>query len=146
MSMDCVPAGSSTRRREPRIGSGGAGDHVRSLPSASVTVAISRYRVSRSSRLACSGAERTISRATQSSPRVLKSTSACQSRKSTWGCDVSAWEWGSRRAIVVPVTILTVLAAAASAWLDQQSARARLAEAELDPALKRAQDAEARAV
>jgi hypothetical protein len=48
-------------------------------------------------------------------------------------------------AILVPVTILTVLAAAASAWLDQQSARARLAEAELAPALQRAQAAEARA-
>src|SRR5438270_9776246 len=49
-------------------------------------------------------------------------------------------------ALMVPLAVLSVLAAAAVLWLDQQSARARLAEAELAPALARADAAEARAV
>jgi hypothetical protein len=49
-------------------------------------------------------------------------------------------------ALLVPLTIIAVLIAAAILWLDQQSARARLAEAQLEPALARAQTAEARAV
>lgn len=47
--------------------------------------------------------------------------------------------------VLVPLTIVAVLGAAATLWLDQQSARARLAEAQLEPALARAQAAEARA-
>src|SRR6266852_3135413 len=49
-------------------------------------------------------------------------------------------------ALLVPLAVLSVLAAAAVLWLDQQSARARLAEAQLVPALARADAAEARAV
>jgi hypothetical protein len=49
-------------------------------------------------------------------------------------------------AVLVPLAILAVAAAAIVLWGDQQSARARLAEAELEPALERAQAAEARAV
>src|SRR5579859_6650053 len=49
-------------------------------------------------------------------------------------------------ALLVPLAIVGVLAAAVVLWLDQQSARARLAEAELQPALARADAAEARAV
>src|SRR5260370_27884211 len=49
-------------------------------------------------------------------------------------------------ALLVPLAVLSVLAAAAVLWLDQQSARARLAEAQLQPALARAEAAEARAV
>jgi hypothetical protein len=49
-------------------------------------------------------------------------------------------------ALLVPLAVLSVLAAAAILWLDQQSARARLAEAQLEPALARADAAEARAV
>jgi hypothetical protein len=49
-------------------------------------------------------------------------------------------------AVLVPLAILAVVAAAIIMWGDQQSARARLAEAELEPALERAQAAEARAV
>ena len=48
-------------------------------------------------------------------------------------------------AILVPLAILAVLAAAGSSWLDQQSARARIAEAQLGPANARADAAEARA-
>jgi hypothetical protein len=48
-------------------------------------------------------------------------------------------------AILVPLAIIAVLVAAAMLWMDQQSARARLAEAELQPALARAEAAEARA-
>src|SRR2546423_11483512 len=48
--------------------------------------------------------------------------------------------------VLVPLTIIAVLGAAATLWLDQQSARARLAEAQLEPALARAQAAEARAL
>jgi hypothetical protein len=48
--------------------------------------------------------------------------------------------------VLVPLTIVAVLGAAATLWLDQQGARARLAEAQLEPALARAQAAEARAV
>ncbi len=47
--------------------------------------------------------------------------------------------------VLVPLTIVAVLGAAATLWLDQQGARARLAEAQLEPALARAQVAEARA-
>jgi hypothetical protein len=47
--------------------------------------------------------------------------------------------------LLVPLTLLAVLAAAAILWMDQQSARARLAEAELAPALARAEAAEQRA-
>jgi hypothetical protein len=49
-------------------------------------------------------------------------------------------------ALLVPLAILAVLAAAAMMWLDQQSARARIAEDQLQPALTRADAAEARAV
>jgi hypothetical protein len=49
-------------------------------------------------------------------------------------------------AVMVPLAVLSVLAAAAILWLDQQSARARLAEAQLGPALARADAAEARAL
>jgi hypothetical protein len=49
-------------------------------------------------------------------------------------------------AVLVPLTILAVLVAAGVLWVDQQSARARLAEAALEPALARASAAEARAV
>jgi type II secretory pathway pseudopilin PulG len=48
-------------------------------------------------------------------------------------------------AVLVPLAILGVLVAVAVSWMDQQSARARLAEAELQPALARAQAAESRA-
>jgi type II secretory pathway pseudopilin PulG len=48
-------------------------------------------------------------------------------------------------ALLVPLTIVAVLGAASVLWLDQQSARARLAEAQLEPALARAAVAEARA-
>jgi type II secretory pathway pseudopilin PulG len=48
--------------------------------------------------------------------------------------------------LLVPLAILSVLAAAAVLWLDQQGARARVAEAQLQPALARADAAEARAV
>lgn len=48
-------------------------------------------------------------------------------------------------ALLLPLTVIAVLAAAAVLWLDQQSARARLAESELQPALDRAATAEARA-
>jgi hypothetical protein len=48
--------------------------------------------------------------------------------------------------LLVPLTIVAVLGAAATLWLDQQSARARLAEAQLEPAIQRAQAADARAV
>jgi len=48
--------------------------------------------------------------------------------------------------VLVPLAIVAVLAAAAASWLDQQTARARLAEAQLGPALARADAAEARAV
>jgi hypothetical protein len=47
--------------------------------------------------------------------------------------------------LLFPLALLSVLAAAAVLWLDQQSARARLAEAELQPALARAAAAEERA-
>ena len=49
-------------------------------------------------------------------------------------------------AVLVPLTIVAVLAAGAILWLDQQSARARIAEAELQPAIARAEAAESRAV
>ncbi len=49
-------------------------------------------------------------------------------------------------ALLLPLAIVAVLGAAAVLWVDQQSARARLAEAELQPALARADAAEARAV
>jgi hypothetical protein len=48
-------------------------------------------------------------------------------------------------ALLVPLAIVAVLAAAGVLWMDQQSARARLAESELQPALARAEAAEARA-
>jgi hypothetical protein len=48
-------------------------------------------------------------------------------------------------AVLIPLTIVAVLIAAALQWLDQQSARARLAEAQLEPALARADAADARA-
>jgi hypothetical protein len=48
-------------------------------------------------------------------------------------------------ALLVPLAIVSVLAAAGVLWVDQQSARARLAEAELQPAVARAEAAEARA-
>jgi hypothetical protein len=48
-------------------------------------------------------------------------------------------------ALLVPLTVLAVLVAAGVLWMDQQSARARLAEAELQPALARAEAAETRA-
>jgi hypothetical protein len=48
-------------------------------------------------------------------------------------------------ALLFPLALLAVLGAAAVLWLDQQSARARLAESELQPALARAEAAEARA-
>jgi hypothetical protein len=48
-------------------------------------------------------------------------------------------------ALLVPLAIIGVLAAAGVLWVDQQSARARLAESELQPALARADAAEARA-
>jgi len=47
--------------------------------------------------------------------------------------------------LLLPLTLLAVLVAAAVLWVDQQSARARVAEAELQPALDRAAAAEARA-
>jgi hypothetical protein len=49
-------------------------------------------------------------------------------------------------AVMVPLAVIAVLAAVAMTWLDQQSARARLAESQLQPALARADAAEARAV
>ncbi len=48
-------------------------------------------------------------------------------------------------AVLVPLALLSVLVAAGIMWADQQSARARLAEAELAPAIARADAAEARA-
>ena len=48
--------------------------------------------------------------------------------------------------LLVPLTILAVLGAAATLWLDQQGARARMAEEQLELAFARAQAAEARAV
>jgi hypothetical protein len=48
--------------------------------------------------------------------------------------------------LLVPLTVVAVLGAAAVLWVDQQSGRARLAEAQLEPALARAEAAEARAV
>jgi hypothetical protein len=48
-------------------------------------------------------------------------------------------------AIMVPLAIIAVLGAAGVLWVDQQGARARLAEAELQPALARAEAAENRA-
>ena len=48
-------------------------------------------------------------------------------------------------AVLIPLTIVAVLIAAPLQWLDQQSARARLAEAQLEPALARADAADARA-
>src|SRR5205823_313003 len=48
-------------------------------------------------------------------------------------------------AVMVPLAILSVLAAGATLWVDQQSARARIAEAELEPIRARALAAEARA-
>ena len=47
--------------------------------------------------------------------------------------------------MLVPLAILSVLGAAATLWVDQQSARARIAEAELAPVRARALAAEARA-
>lgn len=47
--------------------------------------------------------------------------------------------------VLVPLTLLAILVAAAVLWTDQQSARARIAEAELQPALDRAVAAETRA-
>lgn len=49
-------------------------------------------------------------------------------------------------ALLFPLALLAVLVAATIMWLDQQSARARLAEAELQPALARAAAEEDRAV
>jgi hypothetical protein len=49
-------------------------------------------------------------------------------------------------ALLVPLTIVAVLVAAGMLWLDQQSARSRIAEAALQPALARADAAEVRAV
>ena len=48
-------------------------------------------------------------------------------------------------ALLVPLAIVGVLAVAGVLWMDQQSARARLAESEIQPALARAEAAEARA-
>ena len=48
--------------------------------------------------------------------------------------------------VLVPLTIVAVLGAAALLFVDQQTARTRLAEAQLEPALARAQAAEQRAV
>ena len=48
-------------------------------------------------------------------------------------------------AVFVPLAILAVLASAGVLFVDQQTARARLAESELQPALARADAAEARA-
>jgi len=48
-------------------------------------------------------------------------------------------------AVLVPLAAIALLAAAAVLFVDQQSARARLAEAELQPAVARADAAEARA-
>jgi hypothetical protein len=48
-------------------------------------------------------------------------------------------------ALLIPLATVAVLAAVAMTWLDQQSARARLAESQLQPALDRAATAEARA-
>lgn len=49
-------------------------------------------------------------------------------------------------ALLIPLATIAALAAVATTWMDQQSARARLAEAQLAPALARAETAEARAV
>jgi hypothetical protein len=49
-------------------------------------------------------------------------------------------------AVLFPVVLLAVLAAAVVMWGQQQTARARIAEAQLQPALATAQAAEARAV
>ena len=48
-------------------------------------------------------------------------------------------------ALLVPLAILGVLVAASLMWLDQQSARARIAEAQVQPLVARATTAEARA-
>jgi hypothetical protein len=48
-------------------------------------------------------------------------------------------------ALLLPLAVVAALVAAAMLWLDQQSARARLAEAQLEPALARAEAAESRA-
>jgi hypothetical protein len=48
--------------------------------------------------------------------------------------------------VLVPITLVAVLGAASVLWLDQQGARTRLAEAQLQPALARGDAAEARAV
>jgi hypothetical protein len=48
-------------------------------------------------------------------------------------------------ALLVPLAVLAVLAAAGTLWVDQQSARARIAEGELQPVRARAEAAEARA-
>jgi hypothetical protein len=48
-------------------------------------------------------------------------------------------------AVLLPVAVLAVLGAAATLWVDQQGARARLAEQELQPLRLRAEAAEARA-
>lgn len=47
--------------------------------------------------------------------------------------------------IMVPLAVVAILAAVANLWLEQQNARVRLAESELEPALARAAAAEARA-
>jgi hypothetical protein len=49
-------------------------------------------------------------------------------------------------ALLLPLTIVALLFAAGTLWLEQQSARARLAEAQLEPVLARATAAEGRAV
>jgi len=48
-------------------------------------------------------------------------------------------------ALLIPLTIVAVLGAAATLWVEQQSARARLAEAQFEPVLARATAAEGRA-
>src|SRR5438445_10357056 len=48
-------------------------------------------------------------------------------------------------ALMVPLAIFPILGGAAVLWFDEQSARARLAEAELQPAIARAETAESRA-
>jgi hypothetical protein len=47
--------------------------------------------------------------------------------------------------LLLPLTIVAVLGAGATLWLEQQAARARLAEAQLEPVLARATAAEGRA-
>jgi hypothetical protein len=49
-------------------------------------------------------------------------------------------------ALLLPLATVAVLIAAASLWMEQQSARARLAEAQLEPILARATVAEGRAI